>query len=459
MDKGVDNMFRHWGQIFGKKRMTTDADNSAPGMIYIDIDHKSRKGIYKAYKNGVSLIITDKSVSDPQIPVIKVKDTEETYFILLNLLYGRPIDKINLVGVYGGGKGDLIVNLLDGIFAKHFTNSVEKIELTDFTYAVVSDKFKSTAEKLFYYILLCISNNIKIIPINYCSDIKRYELVLKPRFDCNIIIDECTVEDNLIHGIGSEKPLFINIDNPYILKAIDGENENIAITFGLNKKAAVTATSIEYGEITKFNYCLQRTFCSKSGTLIEPFELPVSIRGMGINKVYSALAAISCALYYDIGLECIKEALYEYDDREGDFSIVKHDNFILINSYCITENDYKETFEKMQMLDYKGLYIIISDSKLYFKDFRKFVFSLANEWSISLDIKELIVISDEKIDEIEDFEQFPNNIKVKYFDQLSKAVINIIGHLADRDVLLVLGGDEVYSSQLIIELLNQGKYK
>lgn len=86
---GVDNMFRHWGQILGNKRMTTDSENSAPGMIYIDMYQKSRKGIYKAYKNGASLIITDKSVSDPQIPIIKVKDIEETYFTLLNLLYGR----------------------------------------------------------------------------------------------------------------------------------------------------------------------------------------------------------------------------------------------------------------------------------------------------------------------------------------------------------------------------------
>lgn len=458
MDKGVDNMFRHWGQILGNKRITTDSDNSAPGMIYIDMDQKGRKGIYKAYKNGVSLIITDKSVSDPQIPIIKVKDIEETYFTLLNIMYGRPIDKINLVGVYGGGKGDLVVNLLDGIFAKHFTNSVEKIELTDFTYAVVSDKFKSTAEKLFYYILLCISNNIRVIPINYCSDIKKYELVLEPRYDCNILIDEYPGGSNEIYGIGSEKPLFINIDNPYILKAIDGENKNIVITFGLNKKAAVTATSIEYGEITRFNYCLQRTFSSKTGTLIEPFELPVAIKGLGIDKVYSALAAISCALYYDIGLECIKESLYEYDDRGGDFSIVKNNNFILVNSYCITENDYKETFEKMQMLDYKDLYVIISDAKLYYKDFRRFVFGLANEWSISLDIKELIMVSDEKINIINDYQQFAKNIKVKHFDQLSKAVMSIIGHLTNRDVLLVVGGDEVYSSQFIIELLIQDKY-
>lgn len=455
---GVDNMFRHWGQILGNKRMTTDSENSAPGMIYIDMYQKSRKGIYKAYKNGASLIITDKSVSDPQIPIIKVKDIEETYFTLLNLLYGRPIDNINLVGVYGGGKGDLVVNLLDGIFAKHFTSSVAKIELTDFTYAVVSDKFKSTAEKLFYYILLCISNNIRIIPINYCSDIKRYELVLKPRYDCNILIDECPMEEREIYSTNSEKPLFINIDNPYILKAIDGEIKNIVITFGLNKKAAVTATSIEHGEITKFNYCLQRTFCSKSGTMIEPFELPVSIKGLGINKVYSALAAISCALYYDIRLECIREALYEYDDKGRDFSIVKHDSFILINSYCITENDYKETFEKMQMLDYKDLYIIISDSKLYHKDFRRFVFSLANEWSISLDIKELTIVLDEKSNIIEDYQQFPDNLQIKCFEQLSKALMSIIGHLSDRDVLLILGGDEIYSSQFIIELLLQSKY-
>lgn len=456
-DTGDDNMFGHLGHIVGESRVTLEADSITPGTIYIDMDKRTRKGIYKAYKNGASLIITDKNVSDPRIPTIRVKDTEETYFSLLNLLYGKPIDKISLIGVYGGNKADVVVKLLDGVFAKYFAKSVENREFTDFAYTIISNKLKYAAERLFYYIALCVSRNIKIIPINSCRGLKRFEEILKNRYDCNILIDENTIEKCEMYSIGKGKVLIINIDNPYILKAIDGQKENIAITFGLNKKAAVTATSIEYGEITKFNYCLQRTICSKSGRTIEPFEVPMAIKGLGINKIYSALAAISCALYYDVDMECIKEALCQYDDSGRDFSIVNYDDFTFINSYCMTENDYKETFEKIQMLDYKDLHIIISGSQLHHRCFSNYFLNLVNEWSSSLDIKELIILSNQNQDTITDNNKFPANIHIKYFDQLAKALMSSIRYLSGKDILLVIGGDEMSSAQYIIELLLQSK--
>jgi len=456
-DIGDDNMFGCLEHIVGDSRITLESDNITPGMIYIDMDRRTRKGIYKAYKNGASLIITDKIVSDPRIPTIKVKDTEEAYLFLLNLFYGKPIDKVNLIGVYGGNKADIVVKLLDGIFANYFSKSVESRELTDFAYTIISNKLKYAAERLFYYIALCVSKNIRTIPINSSRGLERFGEVLNSRYDCNILIDESTIRESEVNNIGPNKVLFINIDNPYILKTIDGQKENIVITFGLNKKAAVTATSIEYGEVTKFNYCLQRSIYSKSGRIIEPFEVPVAMKGLGINKIYSALAAISCSLYYDIDIECIKEALCQYDGSGRDFSIVNCDCFTLVNSYCMTQNDYKETFEKIQMLDYEDLHIIISEAQLNHDNFGNYFLNLINEWSSSLNIKELIILSNQSEDIIKCNCKILTNIQVKYFNQLSKALMSSIGYLSQRDILLLLGGDEISSAQYIIELLIQYK--
>ncbi|MDD2481211.1 MAG: hypothetical protein WCY24_04540 [Lutispora sp.] len=310
-------MFGCLGHKLGVKGFTSNPLNVKSGMIYIDLDSKNRSNIYNAYNNGASQIITNKSISDPSIPIIVVKDIEAAYLALLNLAYEKPLEKINFVGIYGDNRGDLVTRMLDAIFACYFSQPAIKKELTNFTYALVSEKLKSIAEKFFYYILLCLSNNTSIIPLNYSIDLVRFESLIKPRYDCNILIDECQTTDNIIYNNNSSKPFIINIDEPNILQVINVENENIVITYGLNKKAAVTATSIEYDEITKFNYCLQRTFYSKSGRIVEPFEVPISLKGLGINKIYSALASISCALYYDIDLSCIKRALDQVEDKDA----------------------------------------------------------------------------------------------------------------------------------------------
>ncbi|HHY77096.1 MAG TPA: hypothetical protein GX498_01135 [Clostridiales bacterium] len=452
-------MFEYWGDILGKGKITTDSDSITPGMIYVDINTKSRKNIYKAHRNGASIIVTDKNLSNPNIPVIKVKDIEEAYFTLLNMLYERPIDMVSLIAVHGGIKGDFIVKLLNGVFIKHFTKSLDSIKLDEFTYAFFTEKSKSIAEKLFYYILLCISNEIKVIPLNYSSDYARFNKLLKRRYDCRILIDENGERENNELETIEGQTLFVNIDNPNILKRIDEQKDNIVITFGLNKKAAVTATSIEYGEITKFNYCLQRAFHTKSGNIVEPFEVPIAINGLGINNVYSALAAISCALYYDIDLECIKDVLSKCEDRGRDFSITRFKDFILINSYCITEKDCREAFEKMQMLDYGNLHVIISALYFDIDNIEKLLFELINEWGVSLNIKEIIVLlKNEKMSSKSNMELLENGISIKYYEQLPNVVCNVINNITDRDVVLILGQDEICSAQYIFELMLSNKY-
>ena len=60
-------MFGYWGDILGNGKITTDSDSVTPGMIYVDINTKNRKDIYKAYKNGASIIVTNKDTTNPNI--------------------------------------------------------------------------------------------------------------------------------------------------------------------------------------------------------------------------------------------------------------------------------------------------------------------------------------------------------------------------------------------------------
>jgi UDP-N-acetylmuramoyl-L-alanyl-D-glutamate--2,6-diaminopimelate ligase len=77
------------------------------------------------------------------------------------------------------------------------------------------------------------------------------------------------------------------------------------ITYGLNSKASITASSIQQ-DIEKeriVQCCLQRELITLSGKLVDPGEFTVLLPLHTGAEVYSALGAITAALLNDVELE------------------------------------------------------------------------------------------------------------------------------------------------------------
>lgn len=72
------------------------------------------------------------------------------------------------------------------------------------------------------------------------------------------------------------------------------------ITYGLNGKTTVTASSIDNRDSLCFSYCLQRSIFTITGEVIHPFERPYKFEGKS-NLIYYYLAAITSCII--IGLK------------------------------------------------------------------------------------------------------------------------------------------------------------
>lgn len=179
-------------------------------------------------------------------------------------------NQVSFILVFGGNQNRHIIKILDSIFDK--------------------------------------DSNMGIIPLYYDSQSPHISPIIQKNLTC-IIIEDCTFFNMFKSNKSIDKLILVNIDMPYTLSMMQDIDCYTVITYGLKKTAAVTATSIDYGEYTGFNYCLQRVFYSQRGKKIEPFEMPFFIGGLGINSIYAALASISCALYYDIDLSIINKSL------------------------------------------------------------------------------------------------------------------------------------------------------
>ncbi|TDT61073.1 Mur ligase family protein [Fonticella tunisiensis] len=67
------------------------------------------------------------------------------------------------------------------------------------------------------------------------------------------------------------------------------------ITYGLNGKTTVTASSIQEVDGLYFSYCLQRGIYTLTNSIVQSFEKPVKVIG-NYDDVYYYLAAFTCLL-------------------------------------------------------------------------------------------------------------------------------------------------------------------
>lgn len=86
------------------------------------------------------------------------------------------------------------------------------------------------------------------------------------------------------------------IFNPDSMLNINFQCDRIyPITYGLNGKTTVTASSIDDIDGLCFSYCLQRSIVTVAGNLIQPFEKPLKTEGE-YDNIGFLLAAYTCII-------------------------------------------------------------------------------------------------------------------------------------------------------------------
>ena len=134
--------------------------------------------------------------------------------------------------------------------------------------------------------LICINKNnienmknIKFETIIICLDIDKLENK-KPALE--------TVLKNARY-------LLINSDVSFAIKDIKN-NEIEIITYGMNRKATVTASSIKEDEVL---ICFQRNIKNTKGDIIEIQEFKVKTEDITNNSVYNILVAVTLNKLYN----------------------------------------------------------------------------------------------------------------------------------------------------------------
>lgn len=125
-------------------------------------------------------------------------------------------------------------------------------------------------------------NNIQLININNES----IQNMKNIRFETIVILEELKNKNDFIENIlNSSKNLIINTDNNSSNIKIKNTTIQI-ITYGMNQKATVTASSIKEENIL---ICLQRNIQNIQGKTIEIQENCRKLKENSYNKIYDLL--------------------------------------------------------------------------------------------------------------------------------------------------------------------------
>lgn len=403
--------------------VTADSQKVRPGMIYIDLScRRNRRRIYEAYEKGACLIFTPYNISDPELPVIRVESPRDTLYMLFEKFFEKQRNHAKLVGVFGENDNSILVELLQSIF------------LTD------------------------------IIPITINISKNNFSYIDSIGFDSAIFTDRCTLGKHYVYGLSYGKAAIINYDVYYESNSAERLKDIELITYGLNKKAVATASSIDVEEITCFNYCVQRSFQTKSGKRIEPFEIPVKLNVLGSHSIYAALAAITCGLYYDADISDIKESIEGYKASARHFQKIYEDGFTIIDNYCNSVIDYSAAFESIQILNYENLVLIINVSQDTNPDIHEEKAAMIAEWINILKCKKVILTS--CMDGDSHIREFPlksiriykktfreNDVSFRYYHLLHHAIEKALSILKRNDLLVLLGSEEMNAASRIVNKL------
>jgi len=123
--------------------------------------------------------------------------------------------------------------------------------------------------------------------------------------NCDII--KRNLKNSILSNISNKNILIVNLDNKDIFKSLDGLNARL-ITYGLNGKSCITASSIQNSEnyIQQMQCCIQRTIPTFLGNKLEPQEFKIVLNQHKNNDVYIILAAVSAALICGVDIKKFK---------------------------------------------------------------------------------------------------------------------------------------------------------
>ncbi|MCA0758248.1 UDP-N-acetylmuramoyl-L-alanyl-D-glutamate--2,6-diaminopimelate ligase [Paenibacillus sp. N4] len=345
-----------------------DSREAAPHGVFVAITGFSVDGhryIGKAVEQGASVIIVEKDVEiEADVTVLKVKDTRDALARVSSNFYGRPTEKMNLIGITGTNGKTSITYFLQSIF-EHSGTSLGIIGTIG---TVIGDRVlknknttpeslnlqqifaEMTAEDIKHCVMEVSSHALNLNRVAYTSYNTGVFTNLTPdHLELHNTMDEYFEAKAKLFEMTSDYNI-INADDEYGRKLISRLADRSAklLTYGIEQPADIYPTDIRY----EADHTVYTVNTPKGSALIR-VNLP------GAIYVYNSLAAIAAAYCNQFSMQQIADGIEAVEGIKGRLEVVYQDEDTkIIVDFAHTEDSLEKALKTIRPFT-KGRIILV----------------------------------------------------------------------------------------------------
>lgn len=449
--------------------ITCNSKKVKKGFVFVAIKGQNINGnnfIDEAINNGAIIIYTEENIENKTIPIIKVRNSRIKLAELLNEFYNYPTKKLSIIGVTGTNGKTTTTHLIESIFkSSHMkTALIGSLGIRvkgEYRHIDMTTPDSENLYKIFFE-LNKIGTEVVVMEVSshalklYRTYGVEFDVAIHTNIDIDHLDFHKTFEDYLnskkmlFDSLGKNKLAIINTDDENAVRILEGNNKVLTISYGLNSKSTITASSINVNQSLSFSVCIQRTINSINGKNYEPQEFNISMNISGLYNVYNSLAAISCALYYGIDIDTIKDGLKEIKSISRRFEKIYENDYTVIDDFCHNPLSYQATFDRIKSLNYNKIIIVNAIRGNRGIEINKENASVLVSWYELLNKPKIIISLSEdtvkdkdkvKSNELKLYENILDENKTHYevHNELYFSIKKAISYVEKGDIILLLG--------------------
>ena len=141
---------------------------------------------------------------------------------------------------------------------------------------------------------------------SFFENIMNQRIFISKEFNLCFLVADILKEKTLLEKFTANDIVLLNSDDKENFDILKNNSIRV-ITYGLNAKACVTASSICEEDNKTIQFCIQRSLPTFSGKILEEQEFPITVKAQ--NDVNTILAAITVALINDFNINNIKSSV------------------------------------------------------------------------------------------------------------------------------------------------------
>ncbi|OZM58758.1 UDP-N-acetylmuramoyl-L-alanyl-D-glutamate--2,6-diaminopimelate ligase [Lottiidibacillus patelloidae] len=411
----------------------------------------------QAVDNGAVAVVAEYKLK-LDVPVIVVPNTKKALAILADAFYGKPSQKMKLIGITGTNGKTTISYLLEKILQDRQMKTgligTINMKINNESYDVKN----TTPDALFLQRAFrrMLDNDVEIVIMEVSSHALDYGRVWGCDFNIavftNLSQEHLDYHKTMVEYKYAKSLLFSQLGNTYHEEnkkiAIINEDDEQAMTmkkvtsahtlsYSIEKKADFRAKEIDYnGEGTTF-------------TLVTAHEeMKVQLKLLGIFSVYNALAAIATSFAAGVPVKESVRSLEKVTGVPGRFEVVQAgQKFPVIVDYAHTPDSLENALITINEFARGKIFVVVGCGGDRDKIKRPLMASIAEQYSdVTIFTSDNPRTEDpEKI--IKDMEEGVKGKEYLVILNREKAIKYAVSQATDNDVILIAGkGHETYQT-------------